>query len=204
MKDDNSEAGDLEQRTSSRMHEQVAFLAAFAFGGITTAGLVLQRLDNGARGGLWLGAASMACAVYVYTATRSALETMNGSLLWTRIHSRHVLGATSGILAVHGLLAVRLLRDPVLVECPAQLVNDAVLVGCVLELVWAVVARSWRARLVWFVVALASCFAYLRTEVFWHCDSLAGHPVQDYIAAQLAAAFDAAVALLVTTGGRAT
>lgn len=176
----------------------VAFLAALAFGAIATSGLAEQRVDHKSSIGIWLGAATMAAAVPLLLSTRKALAMLaESSRVWTKLHSAHVLGATAGVMAVHAVLALKVLpRDNALVECPAQLVNDAVLVGCVVVLLWAVVARTRRARIVWFAVALLPCLAYLRTAMYWHCDHVAGHPVQDYVASQLTAAFDAAVAFL--------
>lgn len=182
----------------TRTQELVALLGALAFGCIATTGLVEQRIGQGSRAGLWLGAASMMCATQLFLSARNGLKRLaDRSWVWTKLHSAHVLGATAGVLAVHLVVAVTVVpRDTDLVECPAQLVNDAVLVGCVLALLWAVVARTLRARIVWLVIALLPCFAYMRTAMYWHCDHIAGHPVQDYVASQLTAAFDASVALL--------
>ena len=180
----------------TRQQEIAAFVAALAFACIATMGLVEQRLDASSHIGMWIGAVAMACVAALFASARSALRASRPDL-WTKIHAAHVLGATAGVVLVHAFLAVTWMpRDPELVECPAQLVNDVVLVGCVLALVWAVIARDRRTRLVWFVAALVPCFAYFRTPMYWHCDHFAGYPVQEYVASQLTAAFDAAVGLL--------
>jgi hypothetical protein len=178
----------------------LAFLAALAFACVATTGLVEQRLARGGHVSLWIGAASLACAIQLVLSAR------RGSAIWTKIHTAHVLGAVTGVLAIHTLVAVKLLpHDPDLVECPAQLVNDGVLVGCVLALVWAVAAPALRSRLVWLAIALVPSFAYFRTPGYWHCDHFDGFPVQHYVAAQLTIAFDTAVALVayLTTDRRA-
>lgn len=171
--------------------EMLAFVAALAFACVATAGLVEQRLAPGSHVSLWIGAASLACALQLVLSARVVV-----GKTWTRIHAAQLLGAATGVVVVHTLVAVKLLpHDPALVECPAQLVNDAVLVGGVLALVWAVVAPGVRSRLFWFAIALVPSFAYFRTPIYWHCDRFAGFPVQHYVAAQLTVAFDAAIAL---------
>jgi hypothetical protein len=169
----------------------LAFVAALAFACVATTGLVEQRLAPDSHVSLWIGVASLACALQLVLSARVA-----GRKTWTNIHAAQLLGAATGVVAVHTLVAVKLLpHDPALVECPAQLVNDAVLVGGVLALVWAVVAPGLRSRLFWFAIALVPSFAYFRTPIYWHCDRFDGFPVQHYVAAQLTVAFDAAIAL---------
>jgi hypothetical protein len=173
----------------SHRQEMLAFLAALAFACVATTGLVEQRLAPGSHVSIWIGVASLACALQLFLSAR-------GHGGHTKIHAAQLLGAATGVVAVHTLVAVKLVpHDPALVESPAQLVNDAVLVGGVLALVWAVVAPGLRSKLIWFAIALVPSFAYFRTPIYWHCDRFAGFPVQHYVAAQLTIAFDAAVGL---------
>jgi hypothetical protein len=182
--------GEVSLGRPGRRQEMLAFVAALAFACVATVGLVEQRLAPASRVSVWICAASLVCALQLVLSARVAGHT------WTKIHAAQLVGAATGVVAVHTLVAVKLVpHDPALVESPAQLVNDAVLVGGVLALVWAVVAPALRSRLIWFAIALVPSFAYFRTPLYWHCDRFAGFPVQHYVAAQLTVAFDVAVAL---------
>jgi hypothetical protein len=70
----------------------LAFLAALAFACVATTGLVEQRLARGGHVSLWIGAASLACAIQLVLSAR------RGSAIWTKIHTAHVLGAVTGVL----------------------------------------------------------------------------------------------------------
>jgi len=188
------EMGDSSLGQPTHRQEMLAFLAALAFACVATTGLVEQRLAPDSHVSLWIGAASLACALQLFLSARPTIGVCQHT--WTKIHGAQVLGAATGVLVIHTLVAVKLVpHDPSLVESPAQLVNDAVLVGGVLALVWAVVAPALRSRLIWFAIALVPSFVYFRTPIYWHCDRFAGFPVQHYVAAQLTVAFDVAVAL---------
>jgi hypothetical protein len=159
------------------------FTAGAALGGVTSGGIVEERITSGSP-----GVAFVANALITFTAILVVALVQRRAPWRKTVVLPQAFGAVCGIALVHVALRLGVFAAPSwLSERPPQLVNDAVAVFSTLALVWAC-ARRLDLRLL--VGALLAVTAYRMTSCFWHLD-VAPHGflfrVQDLVIAQVLA-----------------